>query len=141
MDFIIENFLGMIAIVLMITSLALQIKFIRFKKKSYPATAVITESIHRKFFSVFKLKMLVNKQDQYVTIFKFKANIEVGSEVEVMYNPYLLNEEDQSIVFSKVLKKLNLYYFGDPIIYFRNQNPLYFYSALLFIGFLIALAM
>lgn len=138
MGFILENLLGLFALFIMISSLALQIKFIKFKKKSYPAKALVTDVIKRKFFNVYRLKILLDQTSHQATAFKFKAVAEVGSEVEVMYNPYLINNEDESIVFSKILKKLNLYYFDRPIIYFKKQNPLWFYIGLLLLGFLIA---
>lgn len=139
MSFIFENILSFFAIFLMSCSLALQLKFIRFKKKSYPATAEATRVIHKKLFKVIKLKLLLENANHQVTIFKFKSNIKVGSRVDIIYNPYLLNEEDSSIVFSKILKKLNLYYFESPIVYLKNQNPLFFYMILLMLGLLIAI--
>lgn len=138
MEFILENLLGLFALFIMISSLALQIKFIKFKKKSYPAKALVTDVIKRKLFNVYRLKILLNQTSYQATAFKFKAKTKVGSEVEVIYNPYLISNEDESIVFSKILKKLNLYYFDRPIIYFKNQNPLWFYTGLLLLGFLIA---
>lgn len=139
MNFILENILGLFALLIMITSLGLQISYIRFKKKSYPATAQIKEIIRRKFFNVLRIKISDEHKSYEATIFKFKTENNPGDQIEVMYNPFSIHEEDKSIVMSRILKKLNVYYFDKPIVYYKDQNPLFFYIGLLLLGFLIAL--
>lgn len=139
MNYIIENTFSFIAILLMITSLGLQLSYIKFKKKSYPAQAEIKEIIKRRFFNVLRIKILSEKQNYEATIFKFKISKKPGDLVDIVFNPYSINEEDQSIVISKIFQKLNSYYFDKPIVYLKGQNPLPFYLALLMAGFVIAL--
>lgn len=141
MNFILENIFGLIALLIMITSLGLQVSYIRFKKRSYPAQAEIKEIIRRKLFNVLRVNIMADNKNYEATIFKFKTQKAAGEKIDVMYNPYTIHEEDQSLVLSRIFKKLNLYYFDKPIVYLSGQNPLPFYIALLFLGFLLALAL
>lgn len=128
-----------IALIFMLGSLALQLKYIRFKKKSFPVGAEVVQVTKRNFFWISELALIHEKVEYRVNLFETKAKDQVGSKIEVMYVPQDISYQDQSIVISKLLRKINLYFFEKPIVLKKDQNPLPFYFVIMLIGFTLAL--
>lgn len=137
MGILLENIIGITAMIIMLTSIALQIKYIRFKKRSFPGTAEITSIQNKRFFYVINLSMKLSSGSFEFYAFKFKVDKSVGDKIEILYDPSQLNVEDNSIVISKILQRLNIYFNDRPTVYLKGQSPLKFYSGILLVGLLL----
>ena len=122
----------------MICSLILQISYIRFKRKSFPTKGEILGVKKNLLFWKTDVLVIHEKSEYQTNLFEFNAQNEVGKIIDIMYVPQDITSPDKSILISKVLTKLNLYFFDKPTVLTRKQSPTYLSITLLLLGMIIS---
>lgn len=122
----------------MICSLGLQLKYIRFKKKSFPTVGEVLKTRKYSFFWISKISIIHEKEEYEANLFEFRAKDQVGTKIEIMYVPQDITFSDKSVLISKILKRLNLYLFDRPTVLKKEQSPTPFYLLILIFGFFIS---
>ena len=127
-----ENLFEVIALFIMIASLYLQVKYIKFKKRSMPASGVIKKINNHKIFYTAEIEFKIESKSHYGQVFYIQGKHSLNEAVDIIYNPVFIIAPDKSVVLTPLLRKINLLKF--PTIFFSGQNPAGLHILLLILG-------
>jgi hypothetical protein len=136
-NLILSNPTGTLALLIMLSSMYLQVKYIKFKKRSMPATGLLKKLNHHKFFYTAEIQFNNEKVETHGQVFFWKnkkgdKQLQEGQSVEIIFNPHLQIKRDRSILFTPIFNRLGLV--KHPTVFFTGQNPAALHIFLLVIG-------
>lgn len=137
LNLILSNPTGVTALIIMLSSMYLQVKYIKFKKRSMPATGVIKKINNHKLFYTAEIQFSDDTRETHGQVFYWKnkkgdKKIIEGQSIDIIFNPHLQIKRDRSLLFTPLLNRLGL--MKHPTIFLAGQNPASFHIFLIFLG-------
>lgn len=124
----------------MFYSIALQITYLKFKRKSLDSKGTIVELIKKKYGQIAKVEFTLEDKTRIGSTLCFFFKKPIGSEVEIFYNPKFLDVPDKSLVINPLLKKMGLKKTEQETtntILLKQQNPSLYHLSLIIIGLIL----
>jgi len=121
-EFIANNLIGSLALMIMFYSIALQISYLKFRRKAVESKGKLIDVLKHKFWQLAVIEF--DAQDETKKAYSLCVNNKKspGAEVELYYNPKELDQVDKSIVITPLLKKFNLKKEPKLYVIMKQQN-------------------
>jgi hypothetical protein len=136
-DFIFDNTLSSLALLIMFFSIALQFSYLKFKRKSVNAKGTLESITKKKFWNEIKIQFNLEDEVMHGKLISFKKKFKVGTDVDIIYNPNQILKGDNSIVLTPLFKKLKLKSDQDFNILLKEQSPSLLHLGLIIFGLIL----
>lgn len=123
-DFVVNNLLGVLALIIMFCSLSMQFSYLKFKRKSVGSSGKIINILKGKFWQWAIIEFSTSDgQVHQAHSLCFNNKKIVGAETDILYNPKEIGKIDKSLMITPFLKKLGFKKETKFYVFMKQQNP------------------
>lgn len=135
----VDNFWGFLGFLIMLSSVILQMTYLKFKRTCEEINAEVKSKKFYKFFSLFKVEFQVDNQPLHAYVYKFSKEKLEQNSIPLLINRKFISEREKSIVLIPLLKKLKLVQDNRVYAMVEDYSPIILYSFLMVIGIILVL--